>query len=418
MAGLVTAWLIDGTHEAVVFEARERIGGNARSVSVHLGGEPVWFDLGTQEISEEEYPLNSRLMRFHGFRKRDLVEVPGSRTVLREDGEDPLLVGPHGPNAGWTRSEVLGEHWERLAAFLRHAWRWDEEELDWEIPLVDMMDSLEVPEGEPRDLLCALPAALFGCDLREAGRLSARAATAPFLGGDDRERAPATENLRGGLESLAWALATDLRLAEIRPGTGIIGVRARGSGYELVDTAGEVTEVDAVVLAVPPPVAAGIVAALDDSSELRRTLGAFPYREVSYALHRDPSYMPEKLEHWSTNNVTIGQGWSESTTWYGAVHGMDVFKSQVTRRTVRPRRVLARETFEQLIPTPEVFRAQARLSEFQGCGGLYFAGHYTAGIDSQETTVESASRVARMLAPRSPRVTALLDTEEEPADVR
>ncbi|WP_146134784.1 FAD-dependent oxidoreductase [Actinopolyspora mortivallis] len=417
MAGLTVAWLIDGTHEAVVFERGRRIGGNARSVAVRLGGRPVWFDLGTQEMSTEDYPLNTRLMRLHGFGDEDFVEVPASRTVLREGEESPLLVGPHEPDPGWPRTKVLGRHWDRLAEFLTRAQEWDNTGLDWEVRLDEMLDSLGT-DRRNRPLLYALPAALFGCEPREAGTLSARAATAAFLGGQRSDHAPVTENVRGGLESLAWSLATDLHVARIRPDTGVVRVRQSGSGYELVDTTGEVTRVEAVVFAVPPPVTAELAGSLDGLRDLGATLTAFPYRRVDYALHRDPVGMPDRLEHWSTNNLTLGENHSETTVWYGPVHGVDVFRSQVSRRSRQPSKVLARESFRQLLPTPEVVRAQRRLAAHQGTDNLYFAGHYAFGIDSQETTVESAALVARRLAPSSPRVARLLGTEEGSHDDR
>ncbi|ASU77503.1 hypothetical protein CDG81_03350 [Actinopolyspora erythraea] len=131
MAGLTLAWLIDGPHEPVVFERGRRIGGNARSVAARVGGRPVWFDLGTQEVSAEDYPLNTRLMRLHGFEDEDFVEVPASRTVLHEGEEVPLLVGPHGPDPGWPRTKVLGRHWDRLAEFLARAQEWESTGRDW-----------------------------------------------------------------------------------------------------------------------------------------------------------------------------------------------------------------------------------------------------------------------------------------------
>ncbi|ASU77502.1 hypothetical protein CDG81_03345 [Actinopolyspora erythraea] len=118
---------------------------------------------------------------------------------------------------------------------------------------------------------------------------------------------------------------------------------------------------------------AEIAGSLDGLRELGTTLTAFPYRQVDYALHRDPVGMPDRREHWSTNNLTLGEGYSETTVWYGPVHGVDVFRSQVSRRARQPTKVLARESFRQLLPTTEVVRAQRRLggcaADEEGHGG-------------------------------------------------
>ncbi|ASU78879.1 hypothetical protein CDG81_11980 [Actinopolyspora erythraea] len=409
MAGVLAAWLLDGTHETVLFESRGELGGNARSRGMVLRGQHHWFDLGTQEVSDEEYPLHARLLRVLGFGAEDLVAVPGSRTILRNDPSEPLLVGPHAPDTGWSRSPVLGGYWDCLSRFLRVAMEWEERDRDWRTPLAELLEESGIADEGTRDVLRCLPSSLFGCSLAEADELSARAATAFFLGGDSSEAAPSTENLRGGLESVVWSMAADLCSAEIRTGVTVENVLRDGQRYELVDSVAGRSTVDAVVFAAPPPVSECVLSSLAGAESLRGILGSFPYRRVEYGLHRDPVYMPARTEHWSTNNVSIHDGWGETSTWYGPINGADVFKSQLTHRPSKPRVLLGREEFDQLLPVSEVFTAQRRLAERQGEGSLYFAGHYTAGLDSQETTVRSAVDVARSLAPRSPRLGRLLD---------
>lgn len=410
MAGLITAWLLEGTHEVVVLEKRAKIGGNARSVTVEMDGGPLFFDLGTQEISESGYPLNTRLLRLLGFGAEYLVSVPGSRTLQRSGDDEPLVVSPHAPDPGWPRATVLRAGWTVLRRFLEQAAQWDRDDLDWELPLSDLVEPIDAGPELKRDVVYALPAGLFACDLDEAETLSARAASAFFLGSDDPESAPSSEYLLGGMESLAWALGGDLNGTELHIDAGLRRMRRHEGRYELLDTTGRVHAVDAIVFALPPCEAVRALASLAGSDALRAVLNAFPYRYAIYALHRDATYMPAHRKHWSTSNAVVHHGWSETTTWYGPMHGVDLFKSQTTHRGRPPERMLARSGFEHLLPTPAVFRAQRHLARLQGNGGLYFAGHYTSGLDSQETTVSSAVEVARVLAPHSLRLALLLDS--------
>ena len=48
MAGVATAWLLDGTHDVTLFEARETIGGNVRTLSVQAEGRTWAVDMGAQ----------------------------------------------------------------------------------------------------------------------------------------------------------------------------------------------------------------------------------------------------------------------------------------------------------------------------------------------------------------------------------
>jgi len=59
---------------------------------------------------------------------------------------------------------------------------------------------------------------------------------------------------------------------------------------------------------------------------------------------------------------------------------------------------------------PEHFRAQELLDRMQGRRNLWFAGAYAHDIDSHESAILSAIRVARELAPESSNLKWLIPT--------
>lgn len=56
MAGLETAWLLDGTHTVTLLEKATAIGGHAQTVSVTVGGGVRNVDVGAQYFAQESYP--------------------------------------------------------------------------------------------------------------------------------------------------------------------------------------------------------------------------------------------------------------------------------------------------------------------------------------------------------------------------
>ncbi|RJL23246.1 FAD-dependent oxidoreductase [Bailinhaonella thermotolerans] len=403
IAGLTVAWLLGEAHEPVVFEARSRIGGNIRSIHVQLDGHEVSLELGTQDISPGLFPAHRRLLRELGFTARQFRPIPSSLSISRADRR-AFLATAHETDGVWGRRPVLGPAARALDLFLEQASKWEEEDVDWTVPLAELVEPLPVPARLKRNVLYARTAALFCCSIDQARELSARGAAAFYVGGSGD---PGWDQLAPGLEAAAWALAAATPRLTLRVGTEIRRVRREHGLYELTDSGGRTHLVDRVVLAVPAYAALAMLESLAGSGRVRDVLAAFPYVDTSYALHLDPVYMPRDRRHWSTSNLIVDGEWCESCEWYRPVHGPDVFKSLVAHRAEPPGVCLYRAGFRHLFLSPGAVRAQRRLTAFQGRGGLYFAGNHFDWVASQESAVTTALGVVRDLAPESPRLSLL-----------
>ena len=152
------------------------------------------------------------------------------------------------------------------------------------------------------------------------------------------------------------------------------------------------------------------------------------YEHLSHklAIHADPTYVHRDRRNWVLANVGVEtgsagrarrgaepDGRSELSIWLGAGSGktngrtLDLFKSWTTYRRQAPKEVLFERTFQHSIKTPAMIDASRRLRSFQGTEGLWFAGHFTSGIDLQESALCSAMDVVRSLCSSSPRLAAL-----------
>ncbi|MFF5438903.1 FAD-dependent oxidoreductase [Streptomyces achromogenes] len=404
-AGLVTAWLLDPCHEILLLEKRGDLGGNARTVRVGAGDRAQYVDLGVHEVSDQ-FALWARLVRSVGLGQDSLLSVPASRTLRHTDGARPYLVGPHTPEADRGREVILGPAWDALGCLGREASRWEEEGLGEEVTVAQASDWTTLNAEMKHDVVHALPASVFGCGIHDVAHLAARGVGGFFAAAQpSAQEAASMHSLRGGTQELARALAGQLNTAEVRLRAPLHRLESHSDRFAMVEADGRRHLVDAVVLAVPPYAATAALQSLAGCTRLRSALDAFTYQELVYAAHLDPFGMPENRRHWSTTNVTVHDGWSETTLWYGPGHDADVFVSQITHRGT-PRRQVARAAFRAPLPTPAAHWARRRLTEHSK-EGLYFAGAYTRTLDSQEDAVASAVDVASDLAPESPRLAQL-----------
>lgn len=403
LAGLTLAWLLDGTHEVVLLEERHRLGGNAVSLLTTEEGLPHTVDLGVRETPAEMSPVWRHLVAEVGLPPEDLVPSSTSRVVFDPREPSALWVSPAACADTARQVTTGGQAYEAMARLAEESARWEAERMSWDITFGDVLDSWHLtPPAE--HLLCALPASLHGTTLTAVRALSARAVGATAVQPD---RTGSTTYLRSGTGALVQGLALGARSATIRLGARLRAVRRAVDGLDLVETGGAVHRVDAVALALPADRARTVLAGLAETADRRADLAAVEYRDVTYALHRDPFGMPGERHAWSASNITLEGPWSETTTWYGPSLGLGLFVSQLGHRSGRPRRELARASFRAALPTPRASRARHRLGAVRDGQRVFFLGHCTTPVETQEAAMASASAVAHHLAPRGERLRRL-----------
>ncbi|WP_157854606.1 NAD(P)-binding protein [Streptomyces griseofuscus] len=404
IAGLTLAWLLAEDHEVLVLEEQPRLGGNAESVRTTLHGKTYVIDLGVRETPLEASPVWRHMAAAAGIPAEDLVETTSSRVVFREHERSALWVSAD-PTDMTRPVTPDGQTDQAMARLAQQSARWQEQGASWDLTLDEALNDW-LPRSFPAQrLLCALPASLYGCTLDEARQLSARAVGATLTPPDG---VPRTTYLRSGAASLIHGLAAGFsRSVRMRLSTGLRTVRQAGAGFELVDGAGAVHRVDALALALPADRALAVLSGLVGTGAWQTALGCIAYRNVTYALHRDPYGMPENRRLWSASNTTVDEYRSQTTTWYGPSLGVDLFVSQVDHRSAPPREQLARSSFRATLPTPAACRARQRLGEIEAGQRLLFLGHCTTPVETQEAAMRSAMAVAHHLAPRGARLRRL-----------
>lgn len=326
ISGLTSAYLAGLQHpslQVTVLEADTRLGGSV--LTQRVGG--YLFEAGALAFPTNA-PALTELIHALGLAPQLRMAVAGSgERYLFDDGDARPWPADL---AGLVRSGLLTP-WARARAALGWCSGWwassrqarEESVFDFmarqlggsAAALLAEASVFEISAGDPRSLSAA---ALFprwrtleqqhGSWLRGVTR-EARAARHAARDG----RPQTSLSLAGGMQTLVTAL-THVLGERVRSGVRVHAVRRVGERYLLTSVDGEEWEADALVLGVPAPTAARLLA--DQVDEAAHTLQAIPYAplvvaglgydriDLPHGLERSHVYLP-RLPGWRVRMVQV-----------------------------------------------------------------------------------------------------------------
>ena len=425
MAGVSLAWLLDGTCDVVLLEARPSIGGNVRSIEVDLDGQPFVVDMGAQYFHPAAYPAYAALLEGLGLYDPASVETshahafPASITLSAVAEPKPRFVSPVLPDRWWPFAAPWNSAgvWAFGLGFVAARYR-ELHDQPWDLTLDEWLPTLGLQREQWEGMLLPWAASLFSGDIEEARGVSARAAM--FFAAKVLPPNPFDPIsyfvLRSGLVEAMTAMLGQCSTVAVATGTPVLGAtRTAGGGFALRAPGGRTFEVDDLVFAASGPPTAALLKGLAGTERQRELLGAMDFYYARLALHTDPVYAPVNPAFRSFLNCEIQNGFSEASMWMASVitgvpasTASKVWKSWISHRA-RPKRVLHEAVFSHFLPTPATIHAQDGLAPLQGVDGIWFAGGYLYPCDSQEFALRSALGVALGLQVTSSRTQLLLD---------
>jgi predicted NAD/FAD-binding protein len=359
IAGLACAARLHGAHEVTLFEAEDRLGGHASTLTVEHEGRRIAVDTGFIVYNERNYPLFSAMLRGLGVATMPApmsFSVRCDRSGVEYGGGSlrGLLARP---------ANLLRPRFLRMLAGVRSLGRTGRAALA-SCPEGTTMGDLIESGVFSRDLadlyLVPMASAIWSAPRRDLMRFPARF----FLGFFDnhgmlelRER-PRWRTVRGGSREYVRALAAPLE-GRCRLSCPVRSVR-RGEGFVEVESAAGVERFDHAVIAAHADQALRMLA--DPSEEERAVLSAMPYQPNDCVLHTDPSLLPGRRAAWSAWNYLL------------------------TGDADAPPIVTYNLSILQSLPEGE--RARSRWAEISGprrthyCGAYWFNGFHEDGVRS------------------------------------
>ena len=409
IAGLSAAWSLSDRAHVTLFEAGSYAGGHTHTVDVTLGGITHGVDTGFLVFNERTYPLLIQLFEQLGVRaaKSDMsfsAQVPGDD--VEWSGTSLATVFAQ------KRNLARPAFWAMLRDLLRFNRLCTElaargEEAALAEPIGEFLERHRFGHGFRHWYLLPMVACIWSCPTSQMLQFPIRTLIRfchnhGLLQVNDR---PQWWTVAGGARHYVEAmlpalhavhLATPVQQVQRLPGGGVVVQSARGE-----------ERFDAVVCASHSD---QTLAMLSDASALERDLlGAIRYQPNVAVLHTDARLLPQRRAAWAAwNYESAGQQGADGAS--VCLHYLlnklqplpweqPVVVSLNPLRQPAPSRVIGRYEYAHPVFDDGAVRAQGRLHEIQGAGGVWFAGAWTR-YGFHEDGLLSGLTAAQQLAER------------------
>ena len=435
-AGVFTAYrlreMYGQLHEIVLLERSNRVGGNTYSTTLQYGGRDYNIDCGAQFFYKNPQASYVELLEQIGLfdedDDREIFSAPAGFTIWDRQADERLFYIPSRLR-GFLRYGA--DDWERLIDFgiyLSYSFFLDRENpSNWMLSVDDWLERLHLMSpGFKTSVVKNFMYQFVSLPLHRIGEASALYAVTYFVRnvfGEPRvdEPDPDAPELPGlpVFETYQSAIGLDGVLKRVLQAVGVqaklndpVNAVVTGpDGRLVVHAASGPIPADHVVFACDPGAAAAILAAGGTAPQaLVDTLRGLDrdYVDLPISMQKDGTcYMPTDPDYWQPVNTIVDGDDVMFSAWfgplrpkYGDAQRIPVFKSWGSP-ALQPApcafEFLAHEHRILLPTTRFVGLRDQLLANFQGAGGLWFAGGWTNWFDSQEAALDSATAVADRL---------------------
>ncbi len=397
IAGLGAAWLLNRRHQITVFEADERVGGHANTVSVDVDGRPTQVDTGFIVYNDVNYPNLIRL-----FEALDVPTEPSNMSFSVSVGGQFEYAGSLGGLVADPVNVVRPRMWRMLRDVMRFY---------KEAPrLLDDQDSSSISLGRyllregysetfARDHLLPMGAAIWSCSPDDMLGFPAVSFVRFFVnhGLLKLKDRPQWRTVSGGSRNYVNRLIAPF-VECFRTNCPVHAVERRADRVT-VRFSGGAEDFDQVVIATHGDQALRLLGG-EATTEERSTLGCFGYQSNNAVLHSDPALMPRRRGAWSSWNYLVGEDDAAPpavTYWMNRLQNIQSAKPLFV--SLNPAEMPSADlTYRMFVYDHPVFSAdaisaQARLDGLQGKHRTWFCGSYH-GYGFHEDAFASGCRVA------------------------
>ena len=395
VSGLVTAHLLQRTHDITLFEAGGYAGGHTNTVTVETEAGAHHVDTGFIVFNDRNYPRFERLLQRLG-----VAWQPSSMTFSVSDEHGDFEYNGSSPNGLFAKRAHLVTPWfHRMVADLV---RFNKEARRLLASLEDpslrgWLEDRGYSRAFVERLIVPQAAAVWSADPEQMWRFPARFLAEFFdnhgmLGLTGR---PRWRTVAGGSHRYVEALTRPFH-DRIRLRTPVRAIH-RHDDHVIID--GE--RFDEVVIAAHADQALAMLA--DPSDREHELLGAFPYQANEAVLHTDRRLLPRRRRAWASWNYhLLGEPSGLPTVTYHmnrlqSLRADRDFCVTLNRtEAIDPDHVIRTIPYAHPVYTAAGVAAQARHNEISGRNRTHFCGAYW-GWGFHEDGVRSAARVAKRL---------------------
>jgi predicted NAD/FAD-binding protein len=383
IAGLGAAWLLHKTHDITVYEPNDYIGGHSRTIDIQIGDRTVPVDTGFIVYNERNYPHLTGLFRH--------LDVP----TVESDMSFGASIGAN-ENRGWLEYGSKGMFAQKanlirpqFLGMLRDILRFNRTALAFakgreDMTLGALLDAMAMGDWFRRYYLLAMGAAIWSSPLDTILDYPAQTFLRFFEnhGLLTVNGHPQWRTVQGGSREYVRLLTAPFR-DRIRLNCGARAVKRREGKVTVEDERGQREDFDQVIFACHADQALRL---LQQPNERERSiLGAFAYQKNRAVVHGDISFMPKRKACWSSW-VYLSESQEDKNPHVSLSYWMNRLQNLGTDQpviiTLNPGREPARDlvwdehAFDHPVFTLDAIRAQRRIEEIQGEGGVWHCGAY------------------------------------------
>ena len=400
IAGLSAAWLLSRSHEVVLYEADDRLGGHTDTHRVELEGRTLAVDTGFIVHNPVHYPLLTRL-----FDELGVASQPTTMSFSVQDAATGLEYNATSLDTLFCQRRNLASprFWGMLRDLARF-YRAAPALLDQPGPgpsLGEYLDANGYGAAFRDQHLVPMASALWSSPAAGILEFPAQYLVRFMANHHMLQLAgrPPWRVVVGGSRSYVDAMAArwDVR---VRLATPVRGVARDAHGVSVRCDAGS-ERFDQVVLACHSDQA---LALLEDAAPAEReVLGAIGYQPNDTVLHTDATLLPRRRKAWAAWNAYLPADPARACTvsyCMNQLQGLAVETPLVVTlnrsEAIDPAKVLVRRAYHHPVYTHAAVAAQARKPEIQGVRRTWYAGAYW-GWGFHEDGIRSGVEVARAL---------------------
>jgi len=400
IAGLGSAWLLSRSHEVVLYEKENRLGGHTHTHRVEQHGREFAIDTGFIVHNPANYPLLTRMFAELG--------VASQPTTMGFSGQDARTgLESNAPNLDamfCQRSNLASPRFLRMVFDITRFYR------ECGVLLADPGPGPSLGEYLAsngyssmfiEDHLVPMASALWSSPSQSILSFPAKYLVR-FMDNHHMlqvDRRPEWRVVSGGSSTYIAALQRDWTV-QVRLGCAVRQVRRDAADVVVVTDQGE-EHFDQVVFACHSDQALDLLA--DASPAESDVLGAIPYQANETVLHTDARILPRRRKAWAAWNAYIpAQPGTDCTVSYcmnllQSLESPEPFIVSLNRSAdIAPEKILATMRYHHPVYTHASVAAQGRRAEINGVNRTWYAGTYW-GFGFHEDGPASGVGVARSL---------------------
>ncbi len=403
ISGNAAAWALSKTHEVVVYEKRERLGGHSATVDVDFQGGKLPVDTGFIVYNEQNYP--------------NLVQLFKYLDVKTKPTEMSFSVSLDGGKLEWCGTKLKGIFAQPsnllspgFLKMLRDIFRFNKRaRIDLMngalcgLTLDDYLKKSGFSNRLKNDYLVPMTSAIWSTPSKKMLEFPAESLI-HFMKNHSlmQTKRPKWRTVDGGSREYVRKLTQDTD-AEFRTGCEVVSVVRVPDGVMVTDVNGHTEKFDQIVMASHSDQALKMIS---DASEAERDiLSSVKYISNDVWLHQDPALMPRRKNAWAAWNY-LGTKNSDDERDVSVTYWMNELQTIrkdcplfVTLNPVnKPDQSLTLNRFQYSHPlfNSSAIEAQQRMHEIQGKDRIWFCGAWTA-FGFHEDGLNSGLNVAEAL---------------------